>query len=375
MANDFGSFSELESFQTGGLESNDDALDFEKSLPSFGSFEEAETNDFDMDMSHQTTQNPSSVKDIQGYAQEVLNTMVQSGIPPTPANYRIYFEKMLDGNSKEIQEEACEILDKEQTNIKKQISLETKVLQNNQAVSNTLKTVASLYKNLTLLQSVLQKRIKETNSVQNANILQNLIIVFEQELQKISKVIEGQIVETKEYYEHCLTLVHSIEEEAIFNLVYSVFNMRYLQSKMTYELEEMKKIKYSSSLVLIKTSKTLDEVTKQQKNHILINKGVARILKKVTTRVDVIAYCEGGIFAVLLSHSDKESAKRFANRISEMVGQTSVFLGEEEVMLGINCGILELNSTLNFKDAMKNVNEALKKANQNNASYVCYGEK
>ncbi|CAM2884379.1 diguanylate cyclase domain-containing protein [Helicobacter burdigaliensis] len=374
MANDFGSFSELESFQTGGFEGSEEAIDFEKNLPSFGSFEEAEVSDFHAENSHKTLENPS-IKDIQGYAQEVLNIMLQGGIPPTPANYRIYFEKMLDGNSKEIQEEAGEILEKEQTNIKKQIALETKVLQNNQAVSSVLKTIASLYKNLTLLQSVLQKRIKETNSVQNANILQNLIIVFEQELQKIAKVIEGQIVETKECYDHCLNLMQSIEEEAVFNLVYSVFNLRYLQSKMAYELEEMKKIRYKSSLVLIKTAKNLDEVTKQKKNHILINKGVAKILKKATTRVDVIAYCEGGIFAVLLSHSDKESAKRFANKISEMIGATSVFLEEEEVTLGINCGILELNSTLNFKDAMKNANEALKKAIQNNVSYVCYGEK
>ena len=97
--------------------------------------------------------------------------------------------------------------------------------------------------------------------------------------------------------------------------------------------------------------------------------------QKTANRSDILAYYGEGIFGILLNHRDKESAKRFANNLSEKVVETNVYLGDEELSLSICSGICEIDEQSKAREILKNTLEALKKASNSNLSFVVHGEK
>lgn len=363
---DFGAFEGLQSVDTSGAEASDSS--HTDSFSSFG-LDPAPTAS-----QTQNTEANSETNSLEDYGFQVMQELQAQGISPTPYNYRIYFEKLLENKSQEFKDDASKYIEADQKPEEKQVALESKVLRAQSYMANTLQQVDALLKNLRLLQTILKKHEREVAMTNNAISLQNIITVFQKELVKLGEVTGGQLQNIKIMHERTLASVESISDEVICNSVYGIYNKRFLERRVFVEVTSVSAGGYKSALLLVRVSKSLQNRVNSDKTAVVINRSLSKILQRVANRSDIVAYYEAGIFGILLSHSDKDAAKRFANRLTEKVVGTNIIIGDEDISLSVCTGIVEINEQSKQKEIIKNALEALKKAAGSNISFVVYGE-
>ncbi|TLD82936.1 diguanylate cyclase [Helicobacter sp. MIT 11-5569] len=368
MKDDFGSFEGLQSFETGGAE--DPNAD---SFSSFGGMD-TPTQSADSPAEISSKSESKDANSLEEYGLQVVQELNANGVLPTPYNYRIYFEKLLENKSQEFKDSASQYVEIDQRPAEKQAILESKVLKVQSNMSGTLSQVGALVKNLRLLQSILKKHEKEVETTNNAIALQNIISVFQKELDKLGEVVDHQLQDVKTMHDRTLASIEGISNEIICDSVYGIYNKRFLEKRVLDEAATVNMDGYKSSLLLIRMSKSLQGRINSDKTATVINRSLSKTLQKVANRSDIVAYYEAGVFGILLSHSDKDAAKRFANRLIEKVIGINIIVGDEEIPLSVCTGIVEINEFSKAKDIIKNALEALKKASNSNISFVVYGE-
>ncbi|MCI5633523.1 diguanylate cyclase [Helicobacter sp.] len=366
MKDDFGSFEGLQSFEARGIGDSNS----ENTFSSFGMDDSAQSENSNVSKSD------TAAGTLGEYGLKVIQELSANGIAPTPYNYRIYFEKLLANQTQQLKDNASQHVENDQRPAEQQVALEAKVIKAQSYMVNTLQQVGVLVKNLRLMQGILRKHEQEVETTNNAIAIQNIIAVFQKELDKLGEVIEHQLLDVKNAHDKAVSAIEDINNGVICNSAYGIYNRRFLEKRVESEAESGSiGGGYKSSLILVHISKNLEKRVNSDKTASIINRSLSKILQKVANRSDIVAYYENGIFGILLSHSDKEEAKHFANRLIEKVVATNIIIGDEEISLNVCTGIAEINELTKPKDIIKNALEALKKAINNNISFVVYGAK
>ena len=146
-------------------------------------------------------------------------------------------------------------------------------------------------------------------------------------------------------YDETATIVKQVENETIFDNQYGVYNKRFLIGKLEQERHLIDEFKHKSSLITVRLSKTTAETIQSEKAQQLMTRTVARLLLKTSRRSDIVAHYGEGVFAMVLKHTDIESAKRASERLYDLVSSSNFFLAEQEIQLRIAIGIAELSSS------------------------------
>ncbi len=366
MKDDFGSFEGLQSFEARGIGDSNS----ENTFSSFGMDDSAQSENSN------ASKSDTAAGTLGEYGLKVIQELSANGIAPTPYNYRIYFEKLLANQTQQLKDNASQHVENDQRPAEQQVALEAKVIKAQSYMVNTLQQVGVLVKNLRLMQGILRKHEQEVETTNNAIAIQNIIAVFQKELDKLGEVIEHQLLDVKNAHDKAVSAIEDINNGVICNSAYGIYNRRFLEKRVESEAESGSiGGGYKSSLILVHISKNLEKRVNSDKTASIINRSLSKILQKVANRSDIVAYYENGIFGILLSHSDKEEAKHFANRLIEKVVATNIIIGDEEISLNVCTGIAEINELTKPKDIIKNALEALKKAINNNISFVVYGAK
>lgn len=366
MKDNFGSFEGLQSFEARGIGDSNS----ENTFSSFGMDDSAQSENSNVSKSD------TAAGTLGEYGLKVIQELSANGIAPTPYNYRIYFEKLLANQTQQLKDNASQHVENDQRPAEQQVALEAKVIKAQSYMVNTLQQVGVLVKNLRLMQGILRKHEQEVETTNNAIAIQNIIAVFQKELDKLGEVIEHQLLDVKNAHDKAVSAIEDINNGVICNSAYGIYNRRFLEKRVESEAESGSiGGGYKSSLILVHISKNLEKRVNSDKTASIINRSLSKILQKVANRSDIVAYYENGIFGILLSHSDKEEAKHFANRLIEKVVATNIIIGDEEISLNVCTGIAEINELTKPKDIIKNALEALKKAINNNISFVVYGAK
>ena len=337
------------------------------SFPSFGNFND---KDIPNDNAKGGAEKPESIED---YGLEVANEMKSKNITPSPKNYQIYFEKLLENKSVDFKKNMQKMLSGS-ASVDHQLALEANISRIQKEMVNMLSQVNCVYKNMLIFKEILSKHTQEVAIMSSASSLQNIISVFKRELSVIDASTTKQLKTALESYNKCSSEVKILEESGVYDNRYGIYNRRYLEAKLEEELKEMQDSKYKSSLVFIKTAKNLENKITNKKNIYMVNKTISKVLQKNIKKSDILSYFGDGIFAILLNHGDKEFSKRFVGKASELVAMSNIFLGDEPLNLEICCGILEMNAGMKVVNVLKNGIDALKKASTRGESFVVFGE-
>ena len=286
-----------------------------------------------------------AVSDLEVYAQEVLDALIEDSLPPTPNNFSLYFDRLLEDKSENLRMQVHSMLELEESNDdENSIMLEQSLKQGFSSVKNILGVTASLYKNMNLMTKILEKRKNDlvgNKDVQSAASVANLL---ENDITKLNAIVKKQSVQMKTIYEDTAKIVKTVDSETIFDNKYGVYNKRYLLTKIGQEQELIKEFKHSSSLIMIELSKTLSESDGVNEKAIaLMNGAIARLLLKTSRRSDVVAHFGGGTFSMLLKHTDIESAKKASERLCYLVSNSNFFLADREIQLKISIGITDVS--------------------------------
>jgi diguanylate cyclase (GGDEF)-like protein len=312
--------------------------------------------------------------DVELYAKEVLGALLKDSLPPTPNNFALYFDRLLENKSESLRKQVKFILQlEENSNDETTIELENALKQGFVSVKNILAVSAGLYKNMALMSKILQKRKDELiENKESSNVL-SVVGSLETDLTKLDDILKKQIENLKTLYDQTATIVKNVENETIFDNKYGIYNKRYLLNKISQEVQLIKEFKHTSSLIMIELSKELVQDKNHEKALGLMRRTIARLLLKTSRRSDIVAHYGSGVFCMLLKHTDIDSSIKAAQRLVELVRNSNFFMADQQIELSVSMGISPINTTETTEQIVVNVIKAMEKANLDpNNSYALY---
>ena len=308
--------------------------------------------------------NPAS--DIEIYAKEVLNSLIYDNLPPTPNNFSLYFDRLLEDKSENLRKQIVSMLELEESNDdEKTIQLEHSLKQGFSSIKSILSVTATLYKNMSLMTKILEKRKKELGENSQMQEVVNVVNTLEGDVAKLNSILKTQSSQMKTIYDDTAKIVKNVENETIFDNQFGVYNKRYILTKIEQESGLINKFKHNSSLIMIELSRELKESVKNDKAIVLMTRTIARLLLKTSRRSDVVSHYGNGIFAMLLKHTDLESAKKASERLCELVSNSNFFLADREIQLKISIGITNVDAIHSVEEIVVSAMDGIEKAYEN----------
>lgn len=325
------------------------------------------------DATEQPTPTPEvsdDANDIEVYAKEVLMSMISDNLPPTPNNYSLYFDRLLEEKNESLRKQIITILEFEQDNDDElTIALEKSLKNGFTSIKSILTLTAALYKNLGLMSKILDKRKGELSQEQDIPLAQNVIHSLENDVNKLSTILKDQLSQMKSLYSSTADVVKNVENETIYDNKFGVFNRRHLVHKLEQEIALVKEFKHASSLITLELSKELEKSINNSKALTLMTRTIARLLMKTSRRSDIVAHYGNGVFAMLLKHTNLDSATKASERLSDLVGNSNFFLAEKEIQLKISIGIAELHADISAEKLAAATLNAMNNCYSNNSTY------
>ena len=304
--------------------------------------------------------------DLEIFAKEVLNALVSDNLPPTPNNFALYFDRILEDKSESLRRQIGSILELEEDNHEdSSIELEKTLKQGFSSVKSILQLSATLYKNISLMEKILEKRqseMKEAGSLQGAS---DILVSLGDDVGKLSSILKKQVNHMKTIYDETANIVKKVENETIFDNQYGVYNKRFLITKLEQERHLIDEFKHKSSLITVRLAKEAGEGIQSEKAQQLMVRTVARLLLKTSRRSDIVAHFGSGVFAMVLKHTDIESAKRASERLFDLVASSNFFIAEQEIQLRIAIGVTEINASNSVDQTLLGTLEAMDAAENN----------
>ncbi|SFV75959.1 FIG00711485: hypothetical protein [hydrothermal vent metagenome] len=282
-----------------------------------------------------------ALSEIELFSKEVIEALIKDNLSPTPSNYALYFDRLLEDKTKEERDHILSEMELDEENdAESTAELEQNLKQGFLSIKKILNVTAHIYKNMSLMTKILQKRKAELNETNINRILEML----SGDITKLYTIVEKQKKSIKSVYDETASIIRSVEQETKFDDTYGVYNKRYLLMRIEKEIESIQKFKYVSTLIFVELSQELVNHVKNEKAIALMTKTVARILLKTSRRSDIVAHYGNGRFAMLLKHTDIANAKRASSRLIDLVSNSNFFLGEKEFQLKISIGITDIDA-------------------------------
>jgi diguanylate cyclase (GGDEF)-like protein len=305
--------------------------------------------------------NPSS--DIEIYAKEILNTLIADNLPPTPNNFSLYFDRLLEDKSENLRKQIHSILELEESNDDENtIALEQSLKQGFSSIKGILGVTANLYKNMSLMTKILEKRKQELADKPEAKEALAIISTLENDVTKLNSILKTQSTQMRSIYDDTAKIVKNVENETIFDNQFGVYNKRYLLTKIEQEMGLIKEFHHKSSLIMIELSRELKASVKNEKAVLLMIRTIARLLLKTSRRSDIVAYYGNGVFSMLLKHTDIESAKKASERLCDLVSNSNFFLADREIQLKISIGVTDIDPDFSVEEIVVSALDGIEKA-------------
>jgi diguanylate cyclase (GGDEF)-like protein len=309
-------------------------------------------------------ESPSS--DVEIYSKEVLNALIADNLPPTPNNFSLYFDRLLEDKSETFRKQIISMLELEETNEDETtILLEQSLKKGFGSLKNMLSATASLYKNMILMTKILEKRKQELIANNDSEEAKIVVKTLEGDVSKLSSILKTQSTQMKSIYDETADIIKNVENETIFDNQFGVYNRRYLISKMEQEIGLIREFNHKSSLIMIELDRDLKSSIKNEKAIHLMIRTIARLLLKTSRRSDIVAHYGNGIFSMLLKHTDIESAQKASERLSYLVSNSNFFLADREIQLKISIGVTNLDALHSVEEIVVSAMDGIEKAYEN----------
>ena len=306
---------------------------------------------------------PSS--DMEIYSKEVLASLIEDNLPPTPNNFSLYFDRLLEDKTESFRKQISSILELEESNdAESTLELEHSLKKGFSSIKNILGTTANLYKNMSLMTKILDKRIKELGSNDEIQSAITVASALESDITKLNAIVKKQSSQMKGLYDETAAIIKNVENETIFDNKFGVYNKRYLLSKIDREIGLIQEFKHKSSVIMIELSRDLKESVGNEKALVLMTRTIARLLLKTSRRSDTVAHYGNGVFAMLLKHTDIDSAMKASDRLCYLVSNSNFFLADREIQLKISIGITDIDPEYSVEETVVSVMNGVEKAYQ-----------
>ncbi|MFT5660878.1 MAG: diguanylate cyclase [Sulfurimonas sp.] len=311
----------------------------------------------------------NQLSDIETYSKEVLASLIADNTPPTPNNFSLYFDRLLEDRDENFRKQVSSMLELEESNdAESTLELEHSLKKGFSSIKSILGTTANLYKNMSLMTKILEKRMKELELDSDKQSTISVASTLGNDIKKLNTIVKKQSGQMKVLYDETATIVKNVENETIFDNKFGVYNKRYLMSKIESETGLIKEFKHKSSLIMIELSRDLKDSVGNEKALLLMTRTIARLLLKTSRRSDTVAHYGNGVFVMLLKHTDIESAKKASERLIYLVSNSNFFLADREIKLQISIGITNIDPDYSVEETVVSVMNGVEKAYKDESS-------
>ncbi len=313
----------------------------------------------------------SSANEIERFAILVLKKLIGDSIPPTPDNYRVYFEKLLDKKNIEFQKKIQELLEFEENNYNEnRVEIEKDVKEIFRSINNIIKVVNAIYKNIKLLKQISLETKKELESNDNPLVIKNSATTYNNKINQFVSSIDKQLETLQEKYQKAGETFKSIENSTIFDTRFGVYNKRYFIEQAKNEREKIKKFNYKSSIVTIQIKDSVLKKLPYSKDKIFLLRFVAKMLLKTSRRNDIISYFGENSFIMLLRHTDLQSTQKACERMFEMLSTANIILNDMEIDIDVGIGVAIVSKKAEIEESINCALEAMQKSGKDKETYI-----
>ncbi|CBG40279.1 diguanylate cyclase domain-containing protein [Helicobacter mustelae] len=282
------------------------------------------------------------VEKVERISEDAIKAIKNESLPPLPANYQMYFERLLEKQDQDSRQKIQTFIDLQSTSEDRMVFFEKTVKDGFKNIKQILNFVSLLYKNLQVAQNITEKYAKELSNIDNKLVLNNLIQLFLKDLEAVKEKADRDLNHLKDAYQNAAKIVTSISENSIYDSQFEVYNKRYFLALIDKEKELIEGFKHESTMLTLTLSKEVSSQITSKTTVLILLKSIARLLLKTSRRSDILAYFSNGIFAMGLKNSDLQSARKAAERLIEAARATNVFSDGKDIVLDICIGIAKI---------------------------------
>ncbi|PAF54395.1 hypothetical protein BKH42_00300 [Helicobacter sp. 13S00482-2] len=299
---------------------------------------------------------------ISTVAQNTVKKLEEEGLPAFPANYQLYFERLLEQEETSFKQKIQSVMDLQSMGEDRAVAFEKSVKEGFKNIKQILDFIAVLYKNLQLVQSVTEKHMKSMEKIDNKIVLSNAISVFLKDIDKVNDVTSAQLNQIKELYQKTAQVISDINKNTIYDSRFGIYNKRYFMTLLEKENKLMEEFTHSSSILTMQLTKDIQDSIQDKSTLMVLLKNIAKLLLKTSRRSDIIGYIGDGVFGIGLKYSDIPSATKAAERFVHSVKTTNIFLGERDISLNVSVGIAKIIPERTAEDSLEAALSALQVA-------------
>jgi diguanylate cyclase (GGDEF)-like protein len=307
--------------------------------------------------------------DIEKFSQLVLEEIARKKLPPTPKNYKIYFEELLIRQVEMFQDNLYEILNNENIGERQEdkIRTEDNIHKSLQLTEQILNITSKAHTNLRIMKNIVYKREQELGSRKTRDVIK----LMKFDLNKLDGILNKQSESMKKLYSRNVDVINTIHDNTEYDRTYDLFNRKYFVTSLRNELKKIDYFHHDSTVLLIIPHKNLTPKTISKKVALVILKTIAKILKQETKESDVVAYYGNNIFGVMLSHYNIDDSEIKVKKLVHSFKESSLFVAGREVEIKVKIGIAPLDVNRKLESTLLTALDALKVANRDeNKTYV-----
>lgn len=326
-----------------------------------------ETSENELDVSKTQPSN----SELEKFSLYVVKVLMDENIPPTPNNFQIYFEKLLDNKPLSFKKRINDLLEAEDANEDEyQAKMEMEVKEGFGQIKSIMHVVSTVYKNINVMKAIVKKRTSELELSSGQLSMTNIASALEEDLKKLSELMNKQMDVLKKHYEKTGLILKEIESKAVFDSRFGVYNRRYFLKSIENEKKSIEQFNHRSTVVLAKIKDNILNKIVNTKDRMVLTRNIAKLLLKTSRRSDIVAHYGDGVFGMLMKHTDISNAKRACERISDLIYATSFFIGDTEIDTDIELAIVPISNNHTSESIVSLALDALPQTGKRLDAYI-----
>lgn len=309
---------------------------------------------------------------VEKLAEDTVRELTNESLPPLPANYQMYFERLLEKEDVILRQKIQAVMNLQTISEDRIIVFEKSVKDGFKNVKKILELVSMLYKNMQLTQNISEKYAKELTKIDNKLVFDNTMKLFLKDLYQVREKTDKQLLQIKTVYQNTVQIINNINEETIYDSKFGVYNRRYFISLVDKERELIEELKHETTILTLTLSKDIAIDFHDKAMVLVLLKSIAKLLLKTSRRSDILAYLGDGIFAIALKNSDLASAKKATERLLDAAKATNIFSDGKDIALNIAVGIARVVPSKSVENIIQSSLSALNMALEEKVNFKVY---
>ena len=273
------------------------------------------------------------------YGKQVVDKMIKENIPPTPANYAIYFEKLLEDKPQAQKQSISSILELEEVeDFDYVMKIENNISEGFTKIKPMMDVISSMYSKINRLRTLTKTQKAELEKGSNSISL----VTFTNDLAMISNALTKQQTLLKEQYTNMVSVIKNFNSESIFDKKYAVYNKKYLFKTIDSEKSNVVNFGYESTLLALHIKDESIKNIRLTRDKDLIIKTVGQMILKRSRRNDVVAHFQDGIFIIILKHTNTKQAKKAIESIEHMVSFSNYIVDSQSIDIKLDYAVSKI---------------------------------